>query len=134
MDTSRQLNALADLHATGGSETLKPVWNNLYSPNCYFTFTLLLREFKDKTCSIGNSIAHVLAWKNFQLHNICQEPYDFKCLRMTLANYNAEDPQLPIDFLHAPQDKPHKVHSSSVKLHSFSPTRPYGAVLCTVSF
>jgi len=46
---------------------------------------------------------------------------DFKCIRMSLANYNAEDPQAPSDFLLAPQDKPHKAHPSSVKLHFHFP-------------
>jgi len=49
---------------------------------------------------------------------------DFKCLRMTLANYNAEDPQSPSDFVLAPQDKLHKAHSSSVKLHFHVPYMP----------
>jgi len=34
---------------------------------------------------------------------------------MTLASYNAEDPQSPRDFLLVPQDKLYKAHPSSVK-------------------
>lgn len=49
---------------------------------------------------------------------------DFKCLRMKLAGYNAEDPQSQCDFLFVPQDKLHKAHTSSVKLHFHVPCMP----------